>query len=65
MRLIGKVSALKSTWTVLPGAAVSLRNGKGFPSNLAGLGNTFFASMGLKMMLDYRGRPMTFFGDCR
>jgi hypothetical protein len=29
------------------------------------LGNKFFASMGLKMMLDYRHRTMTFFGDCR
>jgi hypothetical protein len=48
-----------------PGAAVSLRNVKGSPSNLANLGNTFFASMGLKMMLDYRDRTMTFFGDCR
>jgi len=32
---------------------------------LANVGNKFFASMGLKMMLDYRHRTMTFFGDCR
>ena len=48
-----------------PGAAVSLRNVRGSQSNLANLGNTFFASMGLKMMLNYRDRTMSFFGDCR
>lgn len=48
-----------------PGAAVTLRNVKGPSSNLANVGNKFFASMGLKMMLDYRHRTMTFFGDSR
>lgn len=48
-----------------PGAALALRNVKGSPSNMANLGNKFFASMGLKMMLDYRHRSMSFFGDCR
>ena len=48
-----------------PGAAVTLRNVKGSPSNLANVGNKLFASMGLKMMLDYRHHTMTFFGDCR
>jgi hypothetical protein len=48
-----------------PGAAVSLRNVKGSPSNLANVGNKLFASMRLKMMLDYHHRTMTFFGDCR
>jgi hypothetical protein len=48
-----------------PGAAVTLRNVKGSPSALANVGNKLFASMGLKMMLDYRHRTMTFFGDCR
>jgi len=48
-----------------PGAAVALRNVKGSSSNLANVGNKLFASMGLKMMLDYRHRTMTFFGDCR
>lgn len=47
------------------GAAVTLRNVKGSSSNLANVGNRFFASMGLKMMLDYRHRTMSFFGDCR
>lgn len=48
-----------------PGAAVTLRNVKGSLPNLANVGNKLFASMGLKMMLDYRHRTMTFFGDCR
>lgn len=48
-----------------PGTAVVLRNVKGSSSNLANVGNKLFASMGLKMMLDYRHRTMTFFGDCR
>ena len=47
------------------GAAVTLRNVKGSSSNLANVGNKLFASMDLKMMLDYRHRTMTFFGDCR
>ena len=50
---------------VPPGAAVTLRHVKGPSSNLANVGNKFFASLGLKMMLDYRHRTMTFFGDCR
>ncbi len=48
-----------------PGVAVTLRNVKGSSSNLANVGNKFFASMDLKMMLDYRHLTMTFFGDCR
>ncbi|HEY4763076.1 MAG TPA: retropepsin-like aspartic protease [Candidatus Sulfotelmatobacter sp.] len=48
-----------------PGIAVTLRNVKGSSSNLANVGNKLFASMSLKMMLDYRHRTMTFFGDCR
>ena len=47
------------------GAAVTLRNVKGSSSNLANVGNKLFASMDLKMMLDYRHRTMTFFGGCR
>jgi hypothetical protein len=48
-----------------PSAAVTLRNVKGSSSNLANVGNKLFASMDLKMMLDYRHRTMTFFGGCR
>ena len=48
-----------------PGSDVSLRNVKGDSSNLANVGNKLFATMRLKMMLDYRHRTMTFFSDCR
>jgi hypothetical protein len=47
-----------------PGIAVTLRDVKGSSSNLANVGNKLLASMSLKMMLDYRHRTMTFFGDC-
>lgn len=47
-----------------PGRTVTLRHVKGSPSNMANVGNKFLASLGLKMMLDYRHRTMTFFGDC-
>jgi hypothetical protein len=50
---------------VAPGAVVTLRNVKGSSSNLANVGNKFLASLGLKMMLDYRHRKMSFFSDCR
>lgn len=49
----------------LPSAAVTLRDVKGSSPNVANVGNKFFASMGLKMLLDYRDRTMAFFGDCR
>jgi len=48
-----------------PGIAVTLRNVKGSSSNMANVGNKLLASMSLKMMLDYRHRTMTFFGNCR
>jgi hypothetical protein len=48
-----------------PGTAVTLRNVKGSSTDLANVGNQLFASMNLKMMLDYRHRRMAFFGDCR
>jgi hypothetical protein len=47
-----------------PGTTVTLRNVKGSTSNLANVGNKFFVSMGLKMILDYRHQTMTFLGDC-
>jgi hypothetical protein len=48
-----------------PGTPVTVRNLKGSSTNLANVGNKLFASMNLKMMVDYRHRRMTFFGDCR
>jgi hypothetical protein len=32
---------------------------------IANVGNPLFAAMRIKMLLDYRGRTMTFYGDCR
>jgi hypothetical protein len=34
-------------------------------TRLANIGNKLFAQMKLKILLDYRGRLMTFYGDCR
>jgi len=34
------------------------------PDHVANIGNQLFAAMNLKMLLDYRARTMTFFGDC-
>lgn len=48
-----------------PGTEVTVRDAKESSSALANVGNKLFASMGLKMMLDYRHHKMTFFGDCR
>ncbi len=31
---------------------------------IANIGNRLFAAMNIKMLLDYRGRKMTFYGDC-
>ncbi|WP_404711272.1 hypothetical protein [Sphingomonas sp. MMS24-J13] len=31
---------------------------------IANVGNALFAAMKIKMLLDYRGRTMTFYGDC-
>ena len=33
-------------------------------SRIANVGNTFFEAMNIKMLLDYRGRTMTFYSDC-
>jgi len=51
----------------LPGGeTVSLRDIRGSSdTRLANVGNTIFAAMKLTMLLDYRSRVMTFYGDCR
>lgn len=51
---------------VLPsGQAVTLRDDKGSSdTRVANIGNKLFAQMQLKMLLDYRARRMTFYGDC-
>ena len=48
-----------------PGQIVTLRREQGSPdTHLANIGNKFFAAMKLKMLLDYRDKVMTFYGDC-
>lgn len=54
-----------SRFELPPGRTVTLRHAKGSPSDLANVGNKFFESLGLKMMLDYRHRKISFFSDCR
>jgi len=44
---------------------VTVRNESGSDSTrVANVGNALFAAMKLKMLLNYRGRTMTFYGDC-
>ncbi len=48
------------------GQAVTLRGAKDATDDrVANIGNKLFAAMKLKMLLDYRDRVMTFYGDCR
>ena len=46
------------------GQIVSLR-GAPADGRVANVGNKLFAAMKLKMLLDYRAKLMTFYGDCR
>ena len=48
------------------GQAVTLRAAKdAHDERVANIGNKLFAAMKLKLLLDYRARQMTFYGDCR
>ena len=48
------------------GQIVTLRDEPGSTdTRVANIGNRLFAAMGLKMLLDYRARAMTFYGGCR
>jgi len=52
-------------FTLPPGEVVTVRNESGSDSTrVANVGNALFAAMKLKMLLNYRGRTMTFYGDC-
>jgi hypothetical protein len=51
-------------FTLPPGQIVSLR-GAPPDGRVANIGNKLFAAMKLKMLLDYRAKLMTFYGDCR
>lgn len=47
------------------GQIVTVRMVKGMrETRAANIGNQLFAAMELKMLLDYRGKQVTFFGDC-
>jgi hypothetical protein len=49
-----------------PGQVVTVRNEKGAKgTRVANVGNALFAAMKLKMLLNYRDRSMTFYGNCR
>ena len=53
-------------FTLPPGEVVTIRNVKGSKStSVANGGNALFAAMKLKMLLNYRARTMTFYGNCR
>jgi len=53
-------------FTLPAGEIVTLRAVQGSSdTRLANIGNKLFAAMKLKMLLDYRTRQMTFYGDCR
>jgi hypothetical protein len=52
-------------FTLPAGQAVTLRKTPGSDTRVANIGNKLFAAMKLKMLLDYKSRMMTFYGDCR
>jgi hypothetical protein len=53
-------------FTLPAGQVVTLRDTKeATDDRVANIGNKLFAAMKLKMLLDYRDRVMTFYGDCR
>lgn len=66
-----KTYALNATvgfgpFTLPAGAVVTLRKEKGSKTTrVANGGNALFAALKLKMLLDYRDRFITFYGDCR
>jgi len=49
-----------------PGQRVFVRNQQDdSPGRVANIGNALLAELQIKMLLDYRARLMTFYGDCR
>ena len=52
-------------FTLPAGQIVTLRKPPGSDSRAANIGNKLFAALKLKMLLDYKSRVMTFYGDCR
>ncbi|MDR3525766.1 MAG: retropepsin-like aspartic protease [Rhizomicrobium sp.] len=47
------------------GQVVTVRKTQGSDARAANIGNKLFAALKLKMLLDYKSRVMTFYGDCR
>ncbi len=53
-------------FTLPPGEAVMLHKAAESPTTrVANIGNKLFAAMKLKLLLDYPGRRMAFYGECR
>lgn len=52
-------------FTLPAGQPVTLRKTPGTDTRVANIGNQLFAAMKVKMLLDYKSRVMTFYGDCR
>jgi hypothetical protein len=52
-------------FTLPAGQVVTVRKPQGSDQRAANIGNKLFAAMKLKMLLDYKSRVMTFYGDCR
>ena len=52
-------------FTLPSGQMVTLRKTPGSDTRAANIGNKLFAALKLKMLLDYKNRVMTFYGDCR
>jgi hypothetical protein len=52
-------------FTLPAGQTVTLRSDQGAPgSRVANIGNQVFAAMHVRILLDYLGQHMTFYGDC-
>ena len=52
-------------FTLPAGQEITVRKTPGSDTRIANVGNKLFAAMGLKMLLDYNNRMMTFYGTCR
>lgn len=52
-------------FTLPAGQVVTVRKPQGSDARAANIGNKLFAALKLKMLLDYKSRVMTFYGDCR
>jgi hypothetical protein len=51
-------------FTLPPGQLVTVRDTPGSDDRIANVGNRLFAAMKLKILFDYRGKRVTFYGEC-